>query len=109
DWAVPVFPRDDDQGLRRVPRRIQLSADPEHSKKHDEKLSLARVVAAKWCAGRQTCSMDDGADDEVYVPYGVKAPGRFHVLDLFRCSGKGRIETGGPLWEEFRELVKDQI
>jgi CHASE2 domain-containing sensor protein len=108
-WGLPVFPRDDDRGLRRVPRRVEISADPEHSELRKPHPSLARVVAETYCKGRAECRLDDGSDEEVYVPYGAKAPGRFHVLDVFRCSGKGDIAPGGALWEEFQNIVKRKI
>jgi CHASE2 domain-containing sensor protein len=105
-WAVPVFSPDPDMSVRRFPREVQLSADPESEdspqlKRH----SWAAMIAEHYCGGRKDCNRLDPKIHEVFVPYSHGPQRRINVLDLFRCSGKGAISTGGRLWDEFKERV----
>lgn len=106
-WGVPVFAPDDDAGLRRFPRQIQLSADPQKSEFRESRRSWARLVAEEYCRSGVPCA--DESAEEVLLSYAASAPREFRMLDLFACSADNEVKPGGPLWDKFQEAARDKI
>lgn len=82
NWALPVFPRDDDGTIRRLPLEITVS-DPQSRRPWPQ---FARLIASEYCAYLlrslgEVCPPQGG--DEVLIPYGGQAPGQFTVGDFF--------------------------
>jgi hypothetical protein len=98
-WGLPVYPRDEDSGVRRFPREIQLSADPEHSSMSEPRRGWARLIAEEYCHSGAKCN--DQSGDEVLVSYSAPEPRRFSMLDLFACPANGQILPIGPQWTKF--------
>src|SRR5205085_2531300 len=65
-WGLPVFPRDDDLRLRRLPQEMEVSADPHHSRIHIRKPTFARLIAEKFCAD---CTTGKDRGEPIYVSY----------------------------------------
>ncbi len=97
-WGVPVFPPDQDTGLRRFPRRVRLSGDPQPEP------SWASLIAAKYCA-HHACKQQRA--DEVILSYNVNRPYEFTTPELFDCDGNPRLEE--PRWREFKARAENKI
>ena len=107
EWGLPVYPRDEDSGVRRFTREIQLSADPEHSSMREPHPSWARIVAGEFCHSGAKCN--DASGEEVLVSYSAPAPQFFRMLELFTCSAPGQVAPGGPKWAEFVTRAQRRI
>ena len=104
-WAVPVFARDDDLGLRRVPREMELASDPFHSNVRQHRPSWPTKIAEAYCEDHNCKPAVEG--HEVFISYSGRGPAKYRVLDLVSCSDKGVTEA--PLAAEVRSRLKDKI
>jgi CHASE2 domain-containing sensor protein len=95
-WAVSVSASDEDLRLRRLPRRVAMSSDPDDPATIEQGSSLARTVAEIYCRSH-SCKLDHKNENEVYFSYGWPSQ-HFDVERLFHCP---QMEPTGPLWEEF--------
>ena len=96
-WSVPVFPPDEDSGLRRFPRQVRISAGGEGAEPQTRP-SWARLVAKEYCRSDPRCQ-DDSAD-EVLLSYSTDPPQEFAMLDLFDCDGNPKTSEGP--WKKFQ-------
>jgi hypothetical protein len=80
-WGSPIYPRDEDRAVRRLPRRW---LDRESNASH---LSFAAKVAAVYCDRRPDRCAAPGASEEVYLSYrsNVSMQPDYRVRDLFGC------------------------
>jgi hypothetical protein len=103
-WAVAVYLRDEDLRLRRVPRRLVMSADPHNPAGVQEGATFARQIAELYCRGDH-CKLTRNNEDEVYFSYGWPIQ-RFAVTRLFQCPS---LKPSGDLWPEFTERAGRSI
>jgi hypothetical protein len=109
-WALPLFPRDDDATIRRLPLEVTVStnlSDPESGRPWPQ---FARLVASEYCAYAlrslgQACPAKTG--DEILVSYGAPPPYEFRVSDFFDCNASSPQQT--HLKEETRDLFEHEV
>ncbi len=107
-WGVPVFPLDEDAGVRRFPRTVELSADPRYSSARERHSTWARRVAEEYCRSGARCA--DESAEEVLISYAAPTPKRVRALELFQCSEGGALpQAREGVWEKFREGARGKI
>lgn len=110
-WAIPLFPRDDDSAIRRLPLQVTMSADVDRPDLGVKAPHWAHLVASEYCAWllrdqrwRYTCP--DMSSDEVLIPYGDEPPFRFSMDQFFQCDAHLNTIKYKP---EFEKLFKDTV
>jgi len=91
-WALPLFPRDDDGTIRRLPLTLTVARDIDQPESGECRRTFARAVAAEYCAFLRTidagvCPAPSG--DEIVIPYGIAAPDEFRAGrfdEFFSCD-----------------------
>ncbi|MBV9404633.1 MAG: CHASE2 domain-containing protein [Acidobacteriaceae bacterium] len=104
-WAIPVYPTDEGTSIRRLPRWIWASADPQNSERREWERTWPRVIAEAFCNGPCT----EEAADEIYITYGGTAPRCFLMRDLAACGEGDRVQTGNSSWNDFQSVAKGNI
>jgi CHASE2 domain-containing sensor protein len=107
-WGLPLFPRDDDAVIRRLPLAVTISANVEEPKPDSPKVDhWTKAIASAYCrwserVNHYTCPVS-GAE-EVLVPYGGTAPYRFSASQFFvNNSGELNFAPG------FEKLLTDTV
>jgi hypothetical protein len=90
-WGVPVFPRERDRVVRRLPRCWD-------DERHDKHRTFAGAVADEYCGRPNECAAFETTDDgkrrpkggDLFVSYGsaVSRTPDYFVRDLFECNPK---------------------
>jgi len=117
-WALPLFPREDDSTIRRLPLDITVTEDIRTPEGGDAKPLFARLIAKQYCAFLRTkgepCSQQKG--DEILIPYGGDAPRRLRLSDFLYCSAAtkagerpGSMDYLPDTRDLFQSLVKDKV
>jgi hypothetical protein len=96
-WGPSIYLRDDDLRMRKFPRLVAMSSDPDDPPTIQQGVVLARRIAEFYCLNH-ACKLDRSNEDEVYFSYGWPIQ-HFDVGHLFRCHQS--LEPSGNLWTEF--------
>jgi hypothetical protein len=108
-WGLSVFPPDDDAGLRRFPRKIEASADPQTSVFRESRCGWARIVAEEYCKGTGNCHQHKQAADEIFLSYDKDPPTEFKLSQLASCAAPGTLVSGGARWQEFTKTAPGKM
>lgn len=108
-WAIPLFPRDDDATIRRLPMEVTISADVDKPHSGPPAPHWARLIASDYCAwllrtNGYSCPARDS--DEILIPYGGDQPLQFSMSQFFTCDAKAKTVTYRP---EFQRVFEDSV
>jgi len=96
-WAIPIYPPEQDRGVRRLPRQVLLAG---FSKPQP---TWARVIAERYCGtpcGSETAS-------EILIPYGKPMPESYRLCDIIACPDLPAPSMAQQ--ETFRKEVSGKI
>jgi CHASE2 domain-containing sensor protein len=108
-WSVPVFPPDNDAGLRRFLREVYLSADPQTSVLRERRTSWARRVAEEYIKATTGNPPKDNDADEIFLSYHKDKPAEFKLSEIGSCAAPGTLVLDGAQWQEFKKTAPGKI
>jgi CHASE2 domain-containing sensor protein len=106
-WGLPLYPLEDDLGVRSLPRRFvnrsQNSSEPMPG--------FAYQVAKKYCDSHsRECNMDRSKHNEVFISYAGTAPAAYTLRQVFRCTHDKEPPTLNDLsTEDLKRMQSLQI
>ena len=101
-WGPAVYATEEDHKLRRFPRELGISADPESSGLSVNRETWARKIGDRFCERNPCPSVPNRS--EVFLPVGTRTVS-YSVLDFFSCS-KSALPREFGISEGKRDVLK---
>ena len=102
------MPPDEDFRLRKLLRKVNVSANPESSAPAYERPTWASAVVQTYCETPSSGCFTHDAKSEVYVSYGFQQPKRFDTADVFQCAANDNWTPSGLLAQDFTKAISER-